>query len=106
MVRAGGKFLLSIGLLFWYCLSMSKSREKAIPKKKGRPATGRDPTMSLRMPPAVRAKVESWAKAQNEKLTLSKAIIRLVCRGLAGESAHRRAFTLRGLAGESQKGKR
>jgi hypothetical protein len=83
---------------------MRKSTEKVIPKKSGRPATGRDPVMSLRMPPEVRAKVESWKNAQNEKLSLSKAIIRLVMRGLAGESAHRRAFSLQ--RSEALRGKR
>jgi hypothetical protein len=66
-------------------------KKMVIPKKKrGRPFTGvdnRDPVMSLRMPLDVRSKVESWAKAQDEKLTLSKAIVRLVEQALAAKPA-------------------
>jgi hypothetical protein len=63
------------------------SREKAIPKKKlGRPATGRDPTMSLRMPPEIRSRVENWAKTQDKKFTLSKAFVHLVELGLAASA--------------------
>jgi hypothetical protein len=65
---------------------MSVSRKKATPKKRGRPATGRDPTMSLRMPPEIRSKVESWALTQGERLTLSKAIIRLIEQALDAAS--------------------
>jgi hypothetical protein len=77
-----GKLQLVIGLLFWYCIFMSTSRENAIPKKKGRPATGRDPTMSLRMPLHLRSEVEKWAASQGDNLTVSKAICRLVELGL------------------------
>ena len=66
---------------------MVESKEKAIPKKKGRPATGRDPTMSMRMPLQLRSRVERWAKSQDDKstLSLSKAICRLVEAGLAAK---------------------
>jgi hypothetical protein len=57
--------------------------KKAIPKleKKrgpGRPATGRDPVMALRMPPKVKAEVDQWAKAEPDKPTRSEAFRRLV----------------------------
>jgi hypothetical protein len=45
-----------------------------------------DPIMSLRMPIELRSKVKDWAMGQEEKLSISKAICRLVERGLAGES--------------------
>jgi hypothetical protein len=37
------------------------------------------------MPPEIRTAVESWAQAREEKLTLSKAIVHLIERGLASE---------------------
>jgi hypothetical protein len=62
------------------------SRKKVIPtekKKRGRPATGRDPLIALRMPPEERQAVEAWAAEQPDKLSLSKAIRRLVSQALA-----------------------
>lgn len=32
-------------------------------KRRGRPATGRDPVMTLRLPPALIADLEKWAQA-------------------------------------------
>jgi hypothetical protein len=64
---------------------MKQSTKKVIPKKRGRPATGKDPMMALRMPPEFRAKIDSWAKAQDDKPSRSEAIRRLVERGLAAE---------------------
>jgi hypothetical protein len=52
-------------------------------KRRGRPATGRDPLIALRMPPEERQAVEAWAAKQPDKLTLSKAIRALIERGLA-----------------------
>jgi hypothetical protein len=76
--------------------------DKSIPvkqKKRGRPATGVDPLVGVRMPPEERRAVEAWAAKQPEKLSLSKAIRSLVQLGLdasasgksisaAAESAH------------------
>jgi hypothetical protein len=81
---------------------MSTSREKATPKKKlGRPATGRDPTMALRMPIEERRAVEAWAAQQPDKLTLSKAIRRLIELGLTAKPAPAkpRRPTKRGVTG-------
>ena len=51
-------------------------------KKRGRPATGVDPHVGVRMPPEERKAVEAWASKQPEKLSLSKAIRSLVQLGL------------------------
>jgi DNA-binding transcriptional regulator YiaG len=59
------------------------SREKVIPKKRGRPATGRDPLFALRLPPGLRSDIERWAKEQNDKLSRSEAIRRLIELALA-----------------------
>jgi hypothetical protein len=61
---------------------MAVARKKVIPRKPGRKATGKDPVMSLRMPPDLRSDIEAWAKTQNNKLTLSKAVISLVRQAL------------------------
>jgi hypothetical protein len=57
---------------------MRDTRKKVIPKKRGRPATGKDPVMSLRMPLELRARVEAWAADRG--LTVSKAICELLGR--------------------------
>jgi hypothetical protein len=56
---------------------MKQSRKKVMPKKKrGRPATGRDPVLSLRMSKETRLKAQ--ALADEDGLTLSKAIVRAI----------------------------
>ena len=52
----------------------------------GRPATGRDPTMSLRIPSEERLAIEAWAAGQSPALTFSKALRYLAQRGL--EAVH------------------
>jgi hypothetical protein len=54
---------------------------KSIPakrKKRGRPATGLDPMVGLRMAPEVRKAVEAWAQRQDDKLSFSEAIRRMI----------------------------
>jgi Arc/MetJ-type ribon-helix-helix transcriptional regulator len=61
---------------------MAKSN-KVIPKKKrGRPATGKDPITALRLPPTLLAAVETWAERQDDEPNRSEAIRRLVELGL------------------------
>jgi Arc/MetJ-type ribon-helix-helix transcriptional regulator len=55
-----------------------RSTKKVIPKKVGRPATGRDPVMAVRLPPSLKSHIESWAKRQNDRPTRSEAIRRLI----------------------------
>jgi hypothetical protein len=59
------------------------STEKVLPKKKGRPATGKDPMLTFRSPPKLTAKVEAFAAEIDEPR--SEAIRRLVEKGLASE---------------------
>ncbi len=56
--------------------------KKVIPKRIGRPPTGKDPLIALRMPPQERRAIEAWAAKQPEKLSLSKAIRELCQQGL------------------------
>ena len=55
---------------------------KVEPKKRGRPATGKDPLMGFRASPVMRASVVKWAENQPDKPTLSESIRRLVELGL------------------------
>ena len=56
---------------------------KVIPnKRRGRPATGKDPITALRLPPTLLAAVEAWAKKQVDDPNRSEAIRRLVEIGL------------------------
>jgi len=78
-VRAGGKLQLPIGSLadFYVSQIMAKSIH-VIHKKRGRPATGHDPVLTLRLPSATRIAVENWAKLQKDKPSRSEAIRRLI----------------------------
>jgi len=54
---------------------------KSIPvihKKRGRPATGHDPVLTVRLSPATRVSIETWAKQQPDKPSRSEAIRQLV----------------------------
>jgi hypothetical protein len=61
-------------------LHLKKSIKVTPKKKRGRPATGRDPHVTSRMPPDLIAEVEAWATAN--ETTRSEAIRRLVELGL------------------------
>jgi metal-responsive CopG/Arc/MetJ family transcriptional regulator len=63
------------------------SRKRVLPKKKrGRPATGRDPVSAIRLSLALKASIDSWAKEQPDKPSRSEAIRRLVEFALATKS--------------------
>jgi len=53
-------------------------------KQRGRPATGQDPVMAIRLPPKLKSKVGAWANRQDDKPSLSEAIRRLLEKALAG----------------------
>jgi hypothetical protein len=59
----------------------------AKPKKRGRPATGRDPMIGLRASPKLRRQIEAWAKRQDDKPSLSEAMRRLIEAGLRDNDA-------------------
>jgi hypothetical protein len=70
---------LSFGLLFLYYRNMGKSKT-VVQKKRGRPATGSDPIVQIRMPAGLIEQVEAWARY--EKTSRSDAVRRLVEMGL------------------------
>jgi hypothetical protein len=64
---------------------MKKSIKVTPKKRRGRPATGRDPHVTSRMPSGLIAEVEAWATANDT--TRSEAIRRLVEIGLVTTKA-------------------
>jgi len=75
--ESGGKLALPLGSLFWYYQFMSKSI-KVVPKKRGRPATGRDPVTAIRLSPGLRQIIDDWRRDQLDVPSRSEAIRRLV----------------------------
>jgi Arc/MetJ-type ribon-helix-helix transcriptional regulator len=74
-------------------------------KKRGRPATGRDPVTAIRLPEDLRVRVEAWAAKQGDAPSRSEAIRRLVEIGLASvrtakPTNKKSAAKAAGLAGE------
>jgi hypothetical protein len=59
-----------------------KSIKKAIPKKRGRPATGKAPSRTFRLDDEFMAALDAWAARQGDTPTRSEAIRRLVDLGL------------------------
>jgi hypothetical protein len=57
-----------------------KKSIKVHPKKRGRPATGKDPLISARVPAAIVTSIEAWGAMKG--VTRSEAIRRLVELGL------------------------
>jgi hypothetical protein len=55
-------------------------------KKRGRPATGHDPVLTVRLSPTTRIAVENWATQQKDKPSRSEAIRRLIESALAAKS--------------------
>ena len=81
-LEPSGGLPLPFGSHLRYNLNMAK-KVKVIPKKRGRPATGRDPLVALRLPPSLVSQIEKWVGKQDSGLSRSEAIRRLVEKGLA-----------------------
>ena len=79
-VRAEAEVGASPRLAFRYTYLMVKSIKVHPKKRRGRPATGKDPLVSARLPPALVAEVETWATTN--AASRSEAIRRLVELGL------------------------
>jgi ribosome-binding protein aMBF1 (putative translation factor) len=62
-----------------YYLKMRKaSRKKVVPKRRGRPATGHDPVSAMRLSPTLKAKIDNWARQEDDQPSRSEAIRRLL----------------------------
>ena len=77
LVRAGQERLTLDRLAyFWH---KNNSMSNTVPqKKRGRPATGQLPHLSLRLPEELVASVDKWAAKQKDTPSRSEAIRRLV----------------------------
>jgi len=84
-LEPGRKLTLPLGLLFWYTEFMGKSIKVHQKKRVGRPPTGRDPAVTVRLPAAILDAVEDWAARQDDKPARSPAIRRLVEKALNSE---------------------
>jgi hypothetical protein len=60
---------------------MARKSIKVIPKKRGRPATGKDPLVALRLPPETIETIDAWSD-RNGIPSRSEAIRALIERGL------------------------
>lgn len=74
--------VLASALTLGYAQNMKASTEKDKPKKKGRPATGKDPMVGFRSPPELTARIDGFAAGAGMKR--AEAIRRLVEKGLSG----------------------
>ena len=63
-----------------------KTSIKAKPKRRGRPATGKDPMMGFRASPILRASIIEWAERQPDAPGLSEAARRLIEIGLKAKA--------------------
>jgi hypothetical protein len=59
-----------------------KKSIKDKPKKRGRPATGRDPMRGIRMPPSMYEAILKWAKKQPDHPTFAEAVRRIISKAL------------------------
>jgi DNA-binding transcriptional regulator YiaG len=57
---------------------MGKKSISVIRKKRGRPPTGQDPVLAIRLGATMRAAIERWAKRQADRPSRSEAIRRLL----------------------------
>lgn len=72
---------------------MRTSSKKVVPKKRGRPATGKDPVTAIRLSPEMRENVDVWAAKQADKPGRSEAMRRLIDTALAAAAAKPRGKT-------------
>jgi hypothetical protein len=65
---------------------MGLSNKVILKKKRGRPATGNDPVRAIRLSDEFLAKVDTWARKQDDQPGRSEAIRRLVEIGLKSKA--------------------
>jgi Ribbon-helix-helix protein, copG family len=75
-------------MIFGYTEIRVVSRKTVTPKRRGRPATGRDPHVAFRIPGEMIAEINQWAKEQG--LSRSEALRRLLDAGLKALRAKKR----------------
>lgn len=65
---------------FRYTKNVAESRKPV--RKRGRPATGRDPLVTFRLPAEAIAGIEAWSRQLPDKPSRSEALRRLVDLGM------------------------
>lgn len=75
----------------YYPFSMT-SIEVLPKKRRGRPATGKDPVTAIRLSADIREAVDAWAAKQKDTPSRSEAIRRLVELGLRGSDLERQSI--------------
>jgi hypothetical protein len=65
---------------------MAKSNKVLPKKRRGRPATGRDPVTAIRLSQELREKIDAWGEKQDDKPARSESIRRLVQIGLKAKA--------------------
>jgi Arc/MetJ-type ribon-helix-helix transcriptional regulator len=73
-VRVGGELQLPIGSILYVTHNMASKSIPVTQKKRGRPATGHDPVLTVRIPRTLKVEIDHWAKQQNGKPSRSEAI--------------------------------
>jgi Arc/MetJ-type ribon-helix-helix transcriptional regulator len=68
---------------------MGKESIPVTQKKRGRPATGQDPVLTIRLPLALRSEIQTWAKQQKDRPSRSEAIRRLIESALDAKAKRR-----------------
>jgi hypothetical protein len=69
---------------------MAVSRKNVPQKRRGRPATGQDPHISLRLPVEMIAEADTWAAQQPDKPSRSEAFRRLIDLGMKVPTGRKR----------------
>jgi hypothetical protein len=73
------------GCYFWCTKNRGRSIADQKKRSRGRPRTGRDPAIGVRIPAGVAAEIAAWIERQPEpKPSRSEAIRRLIEQGLKG----------------------
>jgi hypothetical protein len=76
-VKAGRKLALSSGLFLRYH-NIMVNQDKKIAKKRGRPATGTNPTVGVRVPAKLSDQIEEWRAKQRPIPSVPESIRRLI----------------------------
>jgi hypothetical protein len=82
VVRAGQERQLLSGSLIFDTINLMKRREKMIPKKRGRPATGQGKPVVVRMQPGDLVSLDKYRTKLDGKPTRPEAIRRIVAQFL------------------------
>jgi metal-responsive CopG/Arc/MetJ family transcriptional regulator len=64
---------------------MVKSIKKVVSKRRGRPATGKDPVTAIRLSSEFRAQIDDWRRKQVDLPSRSEAIRRLAAQALTAD---------------------